>query len=236
MMLRVIIFEQDRESSYELFQTAQVAVRKCNVKCELTHTGDVAKLLGNLSQDKKYYDVLVFNAQDAIALRIARDLRKVNMTAAIIFTNLDNTKLNDLLKYRPSAMIDVRNSAQVTEALEFCIREQIQNRHYFTIRNKEALLRINFEDISHMESRQRIAVVYAGGKVYEFYAKLGDIYQSLPQDTFVRCHQSYIVNMNYVCALDKSARCFHLHSGEAIEISKANYAQTLTQYTAYLER
>ena len=235
-MVRIVILEQDRERGYELFQNAQTAVRKSNTRCELSHTADLAKLRSNLVRDKKYYDVLILNAQDVAAMRIVRDLRKVNMTAAVIFTNADYGKLNELLKYRPSALIDPGDVDQVTESLAFCIAEQLHSRRYFTIRNKEALLRVDFEDISRIESRQRIAMMYAGGKVYEFYAKLGDIFQSLPQDLFVRCHQSHIVNMNQVRTLDKSGRCFHLNSGEIIEISKANYAQVLDRYTAYLER
>lgn len=235
-MLRIVILEPDRGCGYALFQTAQIAVRKCNVKCELSHTADAARLFQNLSQDKKYYDILLLNPQDTAALRIARELRRVNMTAAIMFTGMGSTSLNELLKFRPSAILESGDAAQLTDALTFCIGEQIRSKQYFTIRNKDALLRIHFEDISHIESRQRIAVMYAGGKAYEFYAKLGDIYPSLPQDVFVRCHQSYIVNMGYVRTLDKTARCFHLLSGETVEISKASYAQTLSQYTAYLKR
>lgn len=235
-MLRIVILEPDWECGYALFQTAQTVVRQSNAKCELSRTADAGKVGGNLLQDGKYYDVLILNAQDAAGLRIARELRKTNMTAAVIFTNADREDLKELLKLRPSALIDPRDAAQVNESLAYCIAEQLRSRRYFTIRSKEALLRVDFEDISHIESRQRIAVMYAGSKVYEFYAKLGDIFQSLPQDLFLRCHQSYIVNMAYVRTLDKSGRCFHLRSGEIIEISKANYAQVLDRYTAYLER
>ena len=235
-MLRIVIFEQNQEIGHELFQTAQIAVRQSNTKCELSHTANPDKLIGNLVRDKKYYDVMILNAQDAVALGIARDLRKVNMNAAIIFANADHGELNDLLKYRPSALIDPNDAAQITDSLTFCIAEQLRCRRYFTIRNKEALFRVDFEDIYYIESRQRIAVMYVGSKVFEFYAKLGDIFKSLPQDLFVRCHQSYIVNMNHVRTLDKSARCFHMNSGEVIEISKANYTQVLAQFTTYLER
>ncbi len=236
VMLRIVILESDREKAYALFQTAQVAVRKCNVKCELSHTKDYDKLSGNLAENKKYYDILIFNAQDENALRIAQSLRKVNMAAAILFTNGGSARLNDLLQYRPSAIINPQDQEEVIATLEFCIREQVRNTGYFTVRNKDALLRVNFDEISHIESRQRIAVMYAGSKVYEFYAKLGDIYQMLPQDLFVRCHQSYIVNMNLVRTLDKGSRSFHMQSGAIVEISKANYAQTLAQYEAYLEQ
>ena len=95
-------------------------------------------------------------------------------------------------------------------------------------------MRIDCADILYIESRQRIVVLHTPRKMIEFYAKLTDVMQMLPQSGFARCHQSYIVNMEYVRELDKVNHCFTLHSGERIEISRSNYAQTVAQFEHFL--
>ena len=57
----------------------------------------------------------------------------------------------------------------------------------------------------------------------------------LPGDIFIRCHQSYIVNMDRVKILDKATRCFVMLSGDAIDISKSYYPSVLEEYEKYTE-
>ena len=106
---------------------------------------------------------------------------------------------------------------------------------HFTVKNKGSLLRIPFEEIYYFESRQRLAVLHTSRRTVEFYAKLSQVQEKLPQDEFLRCHQSFLVNMRAISRLDKSNRCFVLKTGAVIEISKANYTQAAARYEAFLE-
>lgn len=67
----------------------------------------------------------------------------------------------------------------------------------FSLISKKLKAEIPFNKIVFFESFKRIVVVHCTDGSFDFYGKLGDIEDSLPEN-FTRTHQSYIVNMNYV--------------------------------------
>lgn len=234
-MLRIVILNQNAETAQRLFQTAQAVIRRLKLRCELFKTTDPQAPAAHLDENIGYYDILVLDAGYEPAVQLARSLRRRNLTASLVFTGAANDEIRELLRYRMTAEVDPQDLRQTVQALRYCCMEQMRSRQYFNIRSKDSILRVDFRDIRYIESRQRIAAVHTERKIIEFYAKLTDIESSLPQDDFIRCHQSYIVNMNHVGALDREERCFRLRSGGEVDISRSNYAQVLEQYTAFLE-
>lgn len=73
------------------------------------------------------------------------------------------------------------------------------------------------EDILYAESDRRNVVVHTNSAEHRTYAKLSDILGQLP-DNFVRCHQSYVVNLDYVARL--GAETVTLSSGKSIPVSR----------------
>ena len=63
--------------------------------------------------------------------------------------------------------------------------------------------------------------------------KISDLEQRMG-DTFVRCHQSFLVNMKYIRRIENES--FKLENGEEISISKRRYVETKNRYFAYLNR
>ena len=94
-------------------------------------------------------------------------------------------------------------------------------------------MRIDYGSIAYFESRQRIVVMHTHHQAIEFYAKLSEVFSSLPDSDFVRCHQSFVVNMNLVRTLDKANRLFVLNNGTTIEISKSQYPSVLAEYERF---
>ncbi len=229
-MLRIAICHSD---SQQLFESAMEALRAGAVKCELSrHTG-TARVLENFRSDKQYYDIYILDCLDRDCLELARAVRSRNLTAAVIFTG-EPTELTPLLQLRPSAIIRAGETRSFAEALHFCISEQLRCTTYFTVKNKDSFLRIPLEDIRFFESRQRLAIVHSRKHTVEFYAKLSEVMADLPPRDFIRCHQSYIVNMHKISRLDKAGRCFILNNGTVIEISKSIYPQAVQAYTAFV--
>lgn len=97
-------------------------------------------------------------------------------------------------------------------------------------------MRINYTEILYFESNKRIVTLYTNKMSVDFYGKLNDIQQTLPAQMFMRCHQSYLINIEKVVRLDKSNRLLRLRNGCEIEISKSSYPQVLQQYEAFVQR
>jgi DNA-binding LytR/AlgR family response regulator len=70
----------------------------------------------------------------------------------------------------------------------------------------------------------------------KFYAKLGNIVEQLPDEQFVRCERSYIVNLSFVSRMDKTAFILADKNESRIPISKSNKQQMKQAYFNHLER
>ena len=89
------------------------------------------------------------------------------------------------------------------------------------------------DEILYLESRAHRTMIhtYEGEEVCRY--KISDLEQRMG-DTFVRCHQSFLVNMTYIRRIENES--FKLENGEEISISKRRYVETKNRYFAYLNR
>lgn len=64
---------------------------------------------------------------------------------------------------------------------------------------------INYKDIVYIESSNRIVIIHTVNRgEIRIYKKLDDIESEISSDDFLRCHQSYIVNIHQVDYIDET--------------------------------
>lgn len=232
-MLRIVICSNCADNARQLFDFSRAILKSSRISGELLYTSDHRKVLNNISECANYYDILFLDADDKQCLSAAEAVRSKNLTASLIFICGEND-LCRIIKYRPSAVIhNISDPEQISDALKFACAEQQRIKPYFIVRNKDVLMRINYSDIYFFESQKRIVTAHTLNKDIEFYAKLDNVQAALPENEFVRCHQSFIVNMNAVSRLDKAERCFYTASGVSIAISKSLYPQVSELYERF---
>ncbi len=191
---------------------------------EVVCCSDCAGIRHKLSENPYTYDILIFDALDRQSLKAAECLRERNLVASLIFLAVDAKKIPNIFRYRSSALVvTLDDDRQLREALIWACREQLRAHPYLTIRNKSTVMRVNYADIIWFESRQRIVILHGSTREISFYAKLSEVYELLPKEMFLRCHQSYIVNVDMIDHIDKVRRRIHLITDETIEISKSYY-------------
>ena len=236
-MLRIAIYTGNAEFSQNIFAAAQIAVKYAKINAEVFCARSVESILEKMSS-KVNYDVLVLDSHDEDCRKIAGFVRKGNMNASIIFVSAsDMENVLDLIKYRPSKVF-TQNAVDedIAKGILFTIREQIAIRPWFTVKNKESLYRVPYTGIIYFESNQRKVILHSNKQIIEFYGKLNEVIEKLQSGSFIRCHQSYIINAAKVRKFDKAGRCFVMENGEVIEISKSHYTQVAQAYEAYVER
>ena len=79
---------------------------------------------------------------------------------------------------------------------------QGSNNFYF-FKIERTNYQIPYKDIIYFEGRGRKACIHTKDGEYEFYSKISDIYEELDQKIFLRVHNSYIVNMDYIRSIEK---------------------------------
>lgn len=86
-------------------------------------------------------------------------------------------------------------------------------------------------DIAFAESRRHRVLLHTDDEVIEASGKLSDVERALPE-RFVRCHQSFLVNLDRVERLDAAEVL--LSSGERVPISKNRRRQVRDALFAYV--
>ena len=89
------------------------------------------------------------------------------------------------------------------------------------------------DEILYLESRAHRTMIHTYEGEEMCRDKISDLEQRMG-DTFVRCHQSFLVNMKYIRRIENES--FKLENGEEISISKRRYVETKNRYFAYLNR
>jgi DNA-binding LytR/AlgR family response regulator len=117
----------------------------------------------------------------------------------------------------------------LAKALTVINREQEQQIHFGY---KGITHRIFCRDIQYIESRNKIIVFHmVDKKILQYYAKMDDVLKMLPEESFIRCHQSYAVNIFHVTEM--AGNYFRIDP-VTISISKKYLKTVKDKYFAYL--
>ena len=66
------------------------------------------------------------------------------------------------------------------------------------IRNKESISFVDMEEIILVQREDRATAIYTVQDRFVTSDNLGDVEQKLDESMFIRCHKSYIININYI--------------------------------------
>lgn len=91
---------------------------------------------------------------------------------------------------------------------------------------------VNCHDILYIESNDKLILFHlSDGSTLQCYGKLDEIIKELQTQSFVRCHQSFIVNISFVTEMGEN----YFRVGQVvIGISKKHLKSAKDQYYAYL--
>lgn len=87
---------------------------------------------------------------------------------------------------------------------------------------------LNMDEIRFLESSGHRVRIFTGKETYEMWGKLDELEAQFPS-FFVRCHKSYLVNLNWMRKLDVQHR-FLLEDGREIPVSKSRYQEVRQAY------
>lgn len=107
-----------------------------------------------------------------------------------------------------------------------------QDLFYFD--HKGETIKLNIRDIVYFESQKRVIFIHTKTKTFEFYAKLNDIEGQFKKSSFIRPHQSFLINVEHIDVL--SGVNFVMQTGALIPISEKKKKEALDIFTCHLTR
>lgn len=179
------------------------------------------------------YDIIFLDIfmDGSLGLDTAKKLRAEGAQARFVFS----TATSEFA----IACYDVDASGYLLKPLsyeKFCnvldrIIPKIQQ-EYYRIQVRSSVYHIPIHEILYVESQNNKCIIYcSNGREYTVYKKLSTLHEELEKDNFLRCHQSYIVNMDYIT---KAEKWFVLHNGVQIPIRQKNRSDLKKIFINYI--
>ena len=167
-------------------------------------------------KEGKWYDVIVLDMilEKENGLEIANRLRDIGYDGKIIFWTADDSHLQEAF--------DVG-------AMQYAVKGKEYGRIYRAI--DEVLSQMK-DEIEYVESQARVCHIFAtDNRCFVTTCKLNDLEEKLSDKRFLRCHQSYLVNMDHVQSAGDN---FIMDSGDVVQIRQNGAKEIKEKYEEYI--
>ena len=197
---------------------------------------DGESLLEDWSEHKILFDILFLDIYmpGLNGIETAGKIRAGMKDAKIIFLSSSN-------EYYPESydvfafnyMLKPLNPEKLNVILDRALADITkENQQEISFSYKTTNYRIYCKDILYIESRDKIICFHMLDRTtLQCYDKLDEILKELPEESFIRCHQSFIVNIFHVTEMANN----HFRIDPAvISISKKYLKESKDKYFSYL--
>ncbi len=183
-------------------------------------------------EDGNYYDLIFLDIYMARVhgMDIARQLREHGYSGKIVFiTSTPDFAVDSYEVDAAGYLLKPHNYEKIRTLLDRIVDRASIGAFQVTVRGN--IYSIPYKEIVFVESSNNICKLHRNdGIIYTVYQKLGDIEKQLDDPRFLRCHQSYIVNMRYIAKVGKQ---FELTTGEVVLIRQRNLKELRDTYLEY---
>lgn len=163
-------------------------------------------------------------------INFAKRLRNNNYKGKIFFNTSSNSYAAESYEVCASGyIVKPISNLKIRKCMDRYINEF--ETEYYTIKQKKNDVYIPINDIMYFESENtKCYINCCDGKQYTIYKQLRQIEKELNNSRFLRCHQSFIVNMNYIAEVDD---VFILKNGAEVLIRQREKSLIKKRYYSY---
>jgi len=180
----------------------------------------LASLGGGPSLDILFLDIYM-GVQDGLA--VARKIRAFDRSCCIIFATSSKDHAIDgygvrALQYLLKPVSPTSLAMALDQAIETTRARREENDAWVQVRNRKGSYKVYLDDVLYAESDVRIVTLHMREREdIGFYGRLDAFESQCGDKRFLRCHKSYLVNLDHVRAIVNEE--IILNDGRAIRIS-----------------
>lgn len=233
-MLKFCICDNNEQDSSFLKQQLENYLSKRYGAWHIYQYKDGSALVDDYEDGSFRADMIFLDMPEPHSLRIAERIRKLDTFVKIVFTSTSREFAVECFEVDAfSYLAKPIETARLSRVLDkFFAKIKERQQKSLLVKNKNCYDRIPYKDIIYIESKNTSIYVHLqNGKSIRLYMKLGDIEKELRDRSFVRCHQSYIVNMESVESIKND---FILRDGTHIPIRRQDRKQMRTLLYEYI--
>ena len=207
-----------------------------DVNCSIESFDYSMDLLDHINTLRPDHCAVFYDADnDPHVLEIARKIHEINPKHRFNFLSSEPWDIEEM--YHMGVTYFVKKpyhyptiSRCIENVLDFF--SDIQKR-FIGLKNRNGMDVIRYSEIKYIMSDKRKVIFFCNINELEYYHKLDEI-EAMLDDTFVRCHQSYIVNMNRIKIFVDDGLL--LYDDTFIPISRKQQSAVRKKYVSFLTR
>lgn len=228
--MRIAICDDNPQDCAALQAHLEDALHTMRVDGQIEVFHDAASLLSateNAGYSIYYLDIYL---QDESGIALAAEIRRRNPDAMLVFCTISKEHMADgfevgVLHY----LLKPLNPQTVHESLRRCLKVLGTEKKYIEIVVDRVVRRLYLDDIRFIESRNKYCLLYdRNGQEHQTLMRLDDMEQQLNDARFLRCHRSFLLNMDAVLQYNNGG--FAVSGGYMVPIKRGCRAEMVGQY------
>ncbi|MBQ9413790.1 MAG: response regulator transcription factor [Clostridia bacterium] len=189
----------------------------------------VDNLVYELTDDRRF-DLLFLDADEQPVAAAIPNIRQAGFDGKLIL--LSHSTLYAVLGYDwqvSGYLLKPCDPQRLTALLDRLLHREDG---VYYLQTRTGTVRLSYDEIVFVESRNSKCLLHSqSGRIYTVYTPLAKIEAALHDRRFLRCHQSYLINMDHVTAVDRQ---FSLISGDRALIRCKQLRAIQHQYLDYI--
>ena len=235
-MKSIVIFSGNEAGLDEILCMVEKEFREEGFDCSLNAFSDTKKLMNFLDANSAAVDIVLFDfcRQNQSYLRLANTISENYPDIDLLFISkpVYTFPETDVSTVEPEYILSTPLSSDdlqrpLAKAVTTLTRYDSGKLTLFT---KSQVYRLRHSRIDYISSSNRQLTIHGGENELCVYGKLSEVEEALGED-FLRCHQSYLVNMNRIMEFGKLS--IKLISGVRIPVSKSRYDKAHADFLRY---
>lgn len=238
-VIKIAICDDSKEDRERIKGFLKTYFQQRNEDTELTEYEDGSSLLDDYADksvtffDVIFLDILMKKSQ---GINVAKSLREFDKKVCIVFTtDTGEFAMSGYAVHAYGYLIKPIAKADAFALMDdFVQYYQHESEQIFLIKRRSIQEKVPYKDIIFMESQNPYVYIHLKDKsIHRIHAKLKDVENEVEGKRFIRCHQSFIINLSEVQKADKT---FHMSDGTQIPIRRQRVREMKERYSLFLKR
>jgi len=196
--MRIAICDDDRDERILLANHLRSVMSKRRLDCEIEAFADGGELLARRQAcpfDIYFLDIYM---TDVTGMEAAFEIREAEPDACIAFITSSTAHMSE--GFEVGAVHYVLKpiaAAAVDEAVSRCLRILGKQEKYITLSVERLPQKVLLSEILVVESSDKYCRLTTKDGVIKSYVRLDEVETMMDDARFLRCHRSYLINMDY---------------------------------------
>ena len=235
-MVKVAICEDSQLDREMLFKILQTLLQKRGVPCEIESFVLGEELLegyGNHPFDIVFLDIMMGEIN---GMEVGRQIRNLDQEVEIVYcTSSKEFAIDAYEVHAMGYLLKPYEPERIDNVIEyFLIKHPIKKKNYLEVKSQRKSVIIPYSEIIYMESDNKVVYIHTLKQgTIKVYTKLDSLEEQVSDERFLRCHQSYYVNLDFVSGVMDID--FVMNDERRLPIRKSGRKLLIKKYEDYLK-